>query len=94
MTILKCAYVVIVYSNIDVPGNAVSSYELEWPAVSTFDRIEHLIHKSIGVTMGNMPLRDTGQGNRQVVVSYYNPQMSYRWLQNFGSLGNQKLASF
>ena len=55
---------------------------------------KELIHKSIGVTMGNMPLRDTGQGNRQVVVSYYNPQLSYRWLQNFGSLGNQKLASF
>ena len=67
------------------------------PAVSTFDRIEHLIHRSIGVTMGNMPLKDTGQGKSQVVallVSYNNPQMSYRWLENFGSLGNQKLASF
>ena len=39
------------------------------PAVSTFDRIEHLIHRSIGVTMGNMPLRDTGRGNSQVVFS-------------------------
>ena len=50
LTILKCAYVVI---SIDVQYLHPA---MSWYDNSTFDRIEHLIHRSIEVTIGNVPL--------------------------------------